>query len=60
MNNKYGLDAEYFKKKMKLIVRDVDNYSPNEMFNELSRLSLVAATQADLNVKIDIKYGDKL
>lgn len=45
--NEYGLDSNYFKKKLRLVVRDVDNYTPDEMFNELSRLAEVARRSGD-------------
>ena len=54
MSNEYGLDSHYFKKKLKCVVRDVEMYTPDEMFNELSRLMMVAAHQANLKVKLDV------
>ena len=52
MDNEYGLDADYFKKKLTLIVRDISQYTPSEMYRELIRLSLTAATQADIKVEV--------
>jgi len=45
MKNEYGLDVSYFKKKLKLIVRDADRYTPDEMARELLRLSSAASTK---------------
>jgi len=45
MNNRYGLDANYFKKALSIIVRDADNYTPTEMERALKRLSIVAINQ---------------
>ena len=47
MNNRYGLDTHYFKKKLKLILRDVEMYTPDEMFTELTRLAGVAGRDKD-------------
>lgn len=49
------LDANYFEKKLKTVVRDVKMYTPDEMFNELSRLMMVAAHQAELNVSMTVE-----
>lgn len=45
MTNEYGLDVNYFKDKLFLIVRDVDRYTPAEMKRELERLMKVAEHQ---------------
>ncbi len=42
MDNNYGLDSRYFKEKLSLIVRDAGNYTPAEMYRELTRLAEVA------------------
>ena len=55
MANEYGLDHDYFRKKLKLVVRDSKMYTPDEMFNELSKLVVVAAHQANLDVLITTK-----
>lgn len=39
--NEYGLDVNYFKEKLSLILRDIENYKPEEMHRELSRLAAV-------------------
>jgi len=54
MTNEYGLDINYFKGKLKLVLRDIDRYTPAELFRELSRLSLTSADQADMNVQVKI------
>lgn len=33
-----NLDADYFRKKLNIIARDVDQYTPDEMITELRRL----------------------
>ena len=45
MKNEYGLDDHYFKKKLKVIVRDIKHYTPSEMMNELKILLAVAERQ---------------
>lgn len=42
MTNEHGLDARYFKEQLGLIVRDADNYTPDEMHRALTRLAKVA------------------
>lgn len=42
MNNRYGLDEAYFSRKLKLILGDIDNYTPEELARELSRLAITA------------------
>lgn len=44
--NEYGLDVNYFKNKLSLLVRDIDCYKPEELYRELSRLANVVASQA--------------
>jgi hypothetical protein len=51
-----GLDHHYFEKKLKLVVRDVKMYTPDEMFNELSRLMVTAGNQAGFSVEIKCKF----
>ena len=58
--NEYGLDHDYFRKKLKCVVRDSKCYTPDEMFNELSRLMMVAATQAGHKVTVDIKHNQNV
>jgi len=55
--NEYGLDADYFRKKLSAIVRDVDRYTPDEMFNELSKYVMVAANQAGHKVEMKVKFN---
>ena len=43
MVNEYGLDASYFEKKLALIARDLDRYTPDEIARELLRLVGVAS-----------------
>ena len=42
MVNEYGLDVDYFKKKLRLVVRDAYRYTPAEMARELARLGVTA------------------
>ena len=39
MTNEYGLDVSYHRKKLELILRDLDIYTPDELARELLRLS---------------------
>ena len=43
--NEYGLDARYFKQKLKQIVRDADRYTPSEMERALMTYADVAKSQ---------------
>jgi hypothetical protein len=43
--NEYGLDSRYFKEKLGQLVRDANNYTPQEMSNALSGLKEVADQQ---------------
>lgn len=45
--NRYGLDSRYFKEKLGQLVRDADNYRPDEMMRALDALSDVARNQAN-------------
>ena len=36
--NRHGVDGEYFNKKLRLLIRDMDNYKPTELLREFSRL----------------------
>lgn len=40
--NRYGLDVDYFTKKIKLIIRDINNYTPDEFARECARMSVTA------------------
>ena len=50
--NEYGLDASYFSKKLKSIMRDVNNYTPSEMMIEMKILFSVAESQEKERQKI--------
>lgn len=45
MTNEYGLDVDYFRKKLGLVVRDAYRYTPDEMARELLRLSHSASPE---------------
>lgn len=38
MKNEYGLDVDYFKNKLSLIVRDIHYFTPEELKRELEKL----------------------
>lgn len=42
MNNSYGLDANYFARKLALILRDVNDFTPAEMARALAGLAMTA------------------
>jgi hypothetical protein len=42
MTNSYGLDVSYFEGKLKLVLRDIKNYTPDELARELARYSVAA------------------
>lgn len=46
MTNEYGLDVDYFKGKLKIILRDIGYFTPQEMYNALTRLAGVAAQES--------------
>lgn len=43
--NRYGLDADYFSKNLEILLRDIQNYRPDEMARTLHRLANVAENQ---------------
>jgi hypothetical protein len=47
--NRYGLDAGYFKKKLGQVVWGIDNYTPEELARELARLAVTAENEAALH-----------
>lgn len=40
--NRYGVDAPYFHGKLSLVLRDLENYTPDELARSLARLVVVA------------------
>jgi hypothetical protein len=56
--NEYGLDADYMKKRLQRMINDIDRFTPDEAFNELLRMALVASDQAGHEVDIRVKYND--
>lgn len=53
MTNQYGLDADYFKLKLRLVVRNINSYTPAELARELGRLASTADKSAlleDINI----------
>ena len=51
--NRYGVDSDYFTKKLLLVIRDIENYTPAELTNELINLTgAVRPMDECLNVKI--------
>ena len=45
MNNRFGLDARYFKEKLEQLARNAENYAPDEMARALERLRATAQFQ---------------
>lgn len=43
--NRYGVDAPYFHGKLKLILRDLENYTPAELARSLGRLAVTADSE---------------
>lgn len=41
MINEYGLDVEYFKSKLELILRDISYFTPKELSTELKKYILI-------------------
>lgn len=39
--NRYGIDCDYMRKKMSRIMRDMDDYTPDELILELERMARV-------------------
>ena len=42
MTNRHGLDVSYFSRKLNQLLRDIDNYTPNEFARVMARMSTVA------------------
>jgi hypothetical protein len=59
-NNEYGLDVDYMSNKLTLMERDIDRYTPDEAFNELTRMAGVAANQAGHKVTIKVNITLKI
>ena len=55
--NEYGLDHSYLENRMNRMIRDIDRFTPDEAFNELSRMAMVAANQAGMKVEIKVKFN---
>ena len=47
--NRFGVDVSYFEHKMKLIIRDLNNYTPHELYRELTRLADVAVPNGGIS-----------
>ena len=52
MNNRYGLDVEYFRGKLTLVLQSLDNYTPAELAQELQRYVEVAKDSVNTHNKI--------
>lgn len=46
MTNGFGLDVDYFSRKLKLIIEGAWNYTPEEMARELVRMAVTASEAA--------------
>lgn len=55
MTNEYGFDHEYMKKRMLRMISDIERFTPDEAFNELSRMTMVAGSQAGMKVEMKVK-----
>lgn len=42
--NRYGVDADYFRRKLKQVLRDIDSYTPEELERTLRYLAGTAHT----------------
>lgn len=49
MNNQYGLDEDYFRKKLKQILKHLDSHTPEELARSLGMLALVSHEDALLD-----------
>lgn len=56
MKNEYGLDVSYFENKLKLVVRDIARYTPDELHRELSRLAGTAKATITCNHEFLAKW----
>ncbi|WP_100913528.1 hypothetical protein [Pseudoalteromonas spongiae] len=52
MANRYGLDASYFTSKLEQLIRDIDNYTPDEFARVMARMSKTA----DKNVVLEPEF----
>lgn len=43
--NRYGVDRDYFTKKLEILIRDMDNYTPAELARSLGRLAMTADSE---------------
>lgn len=55
MKNSYGLDVSYFKGKLELVLRDIKNYTPDELARELARYS----SAADKTVMLEPEFNQQ-
>lgn len=54
MTNQYGLDVNYFKGKLELILRDIDYYTPQELSREFQKLIVVLYSEEQFDTAFDI------
>ena len=60
MSNTYGLDVNYFKGKLKILLRDLDNYTPREFQQELKNMNDALAELGDIiNPKLKEQHDCK-
>ena len=48
-SNKFGVDKGYFEHRMKLIIKNLDDYTPQELYRELTRLADVAVPNGGIS-----------
>ncbi|MGU5685240.1 hypothetical protein ACV1DN_13610 [Aeromonas allosaccharophila] len=45
MTNEYGLDVDYFRKRLKRVLRGIERYTPEELARELARTAATASQE---------------
>lgn len=60
MKNEWGLDTGYFRRYFELMVRDVNNYTPDEMARSLARMSVVADEKVLLESEFTTEINQRL
>lgn len=50
MRNEYGLDVSYFENKLNRVLRDISRYTPEEAFNEFSRMAETAIPRKPFDI----------
>lgn len=53
MTNKYGLDVNYFKGKLELILRDIDHYTPQELSREFEKMVVLLYSEEQFDAAFE-------